>query len=242
MAAASISGRERLREHEPTDAQAGADRLRERRAVGDVAARELEERRERLALVAHEPVGIVLEHEQLVLLCELDDPPAALQAQRAAARVLEGRDEVEERGRRAAAKRLLERVGVEPLVVAGEQLDVRAELAEDLQRPVVGRELGEHALAGSEVLGEEHEPLQRAVGQEHTLRVDAVPVGDPLAQRRVARRRSVREDRPAVALDGDARAVRQLLDRQALGSRDTAREGDRRHHARLPSRHAVRTL
>ena len=159
-----------------------------------------------------------------MLLRELDDPPAPLQGQRTAARVLKGRDEVEKRRRWTFAKRLLEGVRVEPFVVAGEQLDVRAELPEDLQRPVVGRELGEHALARSEVLGEEHEPLQRPVGQEHALGIDAVPVGDPFAQRRVARRWSVREDRPAVAFDGDARAIRQLLDRQALRSRDAARE------------------
>ena len=91
--------RERLGEHEPADAQAGRDRLREGGAVDRRAVGQLEQRRQRLSLVAHEPVRVVLEDEQVVLAGELDDPPAALLAQRPAARVLEGRDQIEERRR-----------------------------------------------------------------------------------------------------------------------------------------------
>ena len=143
------------------------------------------QRRQRLALVAHEPVRVVLEDEQVVLAGQLDDAPAALLAQRAAARVLEGRDQVEERGLLAVAQRRLERVGIEAVVVAVEPDDVGAELAQDLQRPVVGRPLDEHALAGGEPLREEDEALERAVRDEDARGVDAVAGGDPLAQRPV---------------------------------------------------------
>src|SRR6185437_4714289 len=54
--------RERLRDDRVADAQPGRDGLRERRAVHDVlAALELEDARQRLALEADEPVRIVLE-------------------------------------------------------------------------------------------------------------------------------------------------------------------------------------
>ena len=92
--------RELVREDEPPDPQAGRDRLRERRAVDDRAARQVEQRRQRLALVAHEAVRIVLEHQQVVLGRQLGDAAPAIDRQRAAARVLEGRDQVEERRRR----------------------------------------------------------------------------------------------------------------------------------------------
>ena len=174
-----------------------------------------------------------------MLLRELDDPPSALETERAATRVLEGGDEIEQGGRGTGAQRLLERIRVEPLVVAREQLDVGAELPQDLQRPVVGRQLGEHPFARSEALGEKHEALQRPVGQEHAGRIDAVPVRDPLAKRRIARRWAVREDRAAVAFDRNAGAIRQLVDRQAFGGGDTTRERDRRHRVRLPSEHLV---
>ena len=51
-----------------TDSQARRDDLRERGRVDDaLPARELVERRQRLALEAHQPVGVVLEHEQVGL-------------------------------------------------------------------------------------------------------------------------------------------------------------------------------
>ena len=59
--------------------------------------------------------------------------------------------------------------------------------------------------------------------------LDAVPLGEPLAQRRVAAAGAVGEDRLAVALERRAGAVGELLDRQALGRGDAAGERD---HAR----------
>ena len=164
-----------------------------------------------------------------MLLRDLDDAPAALLGQRPPARVLEGRDEIEERRLLAARRAPLERIGVEAFVVAVQADDLGAELAQDLQRPVVGRALDEDALPGRKPLREEDEALERAVGDEDAGRIDAVARRDPFAQRRVARRRAVGEDRAAVALERGARAVGELVDGEAFRRGNAAREGDRRH-------------
>ena len=57
--------------------------------------------------------------------------------------------------------------------------------------------------------------------------------GDPLAQRPVAAAGAVGEHRLAVALDRGLGAVGQLLDGDAFGRRNAAREGDRSHKYRL---------
>ena len=63
---------QRGRHDQVADPQPRRDRLRERRAVEDVlAAIELEQARQRLALEPHEPVGVVLEHAQLPLAGEV---------------------------------------------------------------------------------------------------------------------------------------------------------------------------
>ena len=166
---------------------------------------------------------------------QLGDPAAALDGQRAAAGILEGRDQVEERGV-AGGQLALERLEVEAVIVGRDRDDVGAELPEDLQRPVVGRLLDEHAAARGEPLRQEHEPLQRAVRQEDASRVDVVPRSDPLAQRLIAGRRPVGEDRVPVPLDRGAGAVGELGDREAFGRGDAAGERDRRHDRRLPRR------
>src|SRR4029077_19447261 len=115
------------REYEPTDADARGDRLRERGRVDDVrAALELEEQRRCFALEADEPVRVVLENGELVLARKLGDPLTPPGRERAPARILERRDRVEERGLVAVPERLLERVGIEPLVVDGQRLDLGA--------------------------------------------------------------------------------------------------------------------
>src|SRR5207237_9532182 len=77
--------RELLRQDEVADAHARRDRLRERRRVRDmVAALQLEDRRRRLALVAHEPVRILLEPEPVMLAGELRDALSPLGRKRAA--------------------------------------------------------------------------------------------------------------------------------------------------------------
>ena len=58
--------------------------------------------------------------------CELDETLPSLGAQRAAARVLKGRDRVEEGGFRTVRERLRERVELEPFVVHRDCRDVDA--------------------------------------------------------------------------------------------------------------------
>jgi len=65
------------------------------------------QRRQRLALVAEQPVWVVLEDQQLALVCDLDEASPARERHRHAARVLKVRDRVDEL--RAAAL-ALERV------------------------------------------------------------------------------------------------------------------------------------
>ena len=77
--------------------------------------------------------------------------------------------------------------------------------------------------------GEEDEPLQRAVRNEDAPGLDAVALRDPLPERPVAAARPVVEDGPAFALDHLARAVRELLDGQAVGRGDPPGERDQTH-------------
>ena len=66
-------GEDRRRRAEPAEAQAGGEDLRERAEVDDVvAAVELVKGRERIALVAKEPVRVVLDNQDLVLARDLD--------------------------------------------------------------------------------------------------------------------------------------------------------------------------
>ena len=165
-----------------------------------------------------------------MLVRELDQMAAALERERPAARVLEGRVRVEERRRRAVAEVALEHRRVEPLVVQRHADDLGAEPREDLQRPVVGRRLDEHAVAGAdELVRDEAEALERARGHDHARRLDAVAGGDPLAQRPVPAAGPVRQDRAAVPLDHGAGAVGHLRDGKALGRGHAARKGDDIH-------------
>ena len=101
-------------------------------------------------------------------------------------------------------------------------------------RSYVGASTSTRVPAPDELLGEEDEALERAArDHDHARRLDAVPLGEPLAQRPVAAARAVGEDRPAVALDRGARAVGELLDGKALGRGHSARERDHIHGVSL---------
>ncbi len=150
---------------------------------------------------------------------ELRDPAAARLAQRAAARVLEGRDRVEERDVAATLELGLERVGVEAFLVHRQRDDLGAVPPEHLQRPVVRRRLDEHAAgAPLELDGRvEDEPLEAAGREEDPARVDAVALREELSQRPVPAAGPVREDRPPVALERCGCAVREERRVEALG-------------------------
>src|SRR6185436_3088114 len=79
--------------------------------------------------------------------------------------------------------------------------------------------------------GEEDEALERAARDHDARGLDAVLLGEPLAQRPVPAAGAVAEDRPAVALERCARAVRELLDSETLGSGNAA--GERDHGLRV---------
>ena len=123
------------------------------------------QRRQRLAFEANEPVRIVLQHQQIVRLRELYDTLAALERQCASAGVLERRDQIQEGGRRRS-RVVLERVGIEAIVVAIERNDLRPELAENLERAVVRGPSTSTRLPGASCCDEEDEPLQRPVGEQ----------------------------------------------------------------------------
>ena len=230
---------ERLRDDEVADPQPGRDRLRERRRERDpLATLELVDRRQRLAVVADAAVRVVLENRQIVRGGELDEPPAALGADRAAGRVLEGRDRVEERDRAALRELGLERVEVEPLVVHRERHHLGALAREDLQRPVVRRPLDEHATRPHGELdgGVEDEALQAARRQEDAAGLDAVALREHLAQRAVATARAVGEHRDPVPLERRAGTVGDQGRVEAFRGRSAAGKRDRCHVRSLPGR------
>ena len=111
---------------------------------------------------------------------KLHNPAATLGPEGPPARVLEGRDHVEERRARPARKLLGERVDVDALVVLRDGDDLGAQRVQDLQRPVVGRRLHQDALPVSrEQLGQEDEALERSVRDDDPSGLDAVSLGDP---------------------------------------------------------------
>ena len=232
-----VRGAKRLGHHEPPDAQSRRDRLRERRGEGHpLAAFELVQRPGRDALVADEPVGVVLEHVDVVLPAELGDTSASLLAERATAGVLEGRDGVEERDVASAGELRLERLRVEPFVVHLERDDVDPLPAQELQRAIVGRALDEHAPGTKrELRGDvEDEPLQSTRREEDPARVDPVTLAEQLPQRPVPATGAVREDRPTVALERHAGAVREQLGVEAGRRGCASGERDRCHPSSLP--------
>ena len=165
---------------------------------------------------------------------ELGEPAPAVGPDRAAGRVLEGRDRVEERDRAASRDLGLERVGVESFAVHREPHDLGTLTGEDLQRPVVRRAFDEHParLAGKLHRRVEDEPLQPARRQEHAPGGNAVLLGEQLPQWPVASADPVGEDRRAVARECSLGAIRDQRGVEALGRRCATRERD---HAREPS-------
>ena len=105
----------------------------------------------------------------------------------------------------------------------------RAALAQRQQRAVIRRALDDDVVARAhEVLEQERVGLHRAVRDEHALGLDAVAVGDPSAQARVADRRAVGGRAGRVALERAHGRVAQPLDVDDVERRRAAREGDRR--------------
>ncbi len=167
---------------------------------------------------------------------DLGEPAPALRPDRAAGRVLERRNRIEERDRPTQAQLGLERVEVEALVVHRERHDLRPVTRQDLQRPVVGRPLDEHAPGPQRQLNGrvEDEPLQAAGRQEDAARLDVMPLREQLPQRPVAATGAVRQDRRPVALERGARAIRDQRLVEAFRRGCAPRERDRCHARSVP--------
>ena len=125
-------------------------------------------RGDRVALEAQHPVRVVLEHDGAGLGGEVEEAPAIRERERPPARVLEGRDRVDDV---ALAERAGERVDVEAVVRELHLLDLGAQLAQDRERAVVAGRLDEEARAAlDEVARRECEALERAVRDDHAAR------------------------------------------------------------------------
>ncbi len=138
------------RADEVADADAGANGLRERGGVDDALGVHREHRRQRLAAEAQRDVGVVLEHEEVVLGGEAEQRLALGQRQRVAGGVLEVGDDVGElRARLAGGEQVRERVGVDPVGLQLDRVQRGAALAQREQRAVVGGALDDDVVAGA---------------------------------------------------------------------------------------------
>ena len=188
----------------------------------------------RLAAVAQLAVRVVLEDPEAALGGDARDLAAAPVGQRATGGVLERRHRVEEH-RPLAVDRRLERLGQEPVVVAGDRHEPRARQAEGLERGEVGRLLDEHDRPGfHEQRRDEGQRLLGAARDDQLVGRRRQPAarqqaGDPLAQDGVALGRRVLERAPGDVVaqrPGERRAqpggVEQPRIRQPAGERDDA--------------------
>ncbi len=139
--------------------------------------------RQVLPLEPEEPVGIVFEDQEVVPLRELDERPAFLKAHGGAARVLEVGDGVEQLRHPALGACGRERVDVESVVVDRDRQHLHTVELRLQQRPVVRGGLhGEQVARAEHAVEEEHEPLQRPVGDEHAVGADTVVGADQLTE------------------------------------------------------------
>ncbi len=208
---------------------ARAHGLGEGRSVEDPARAVGREHRRRQLGVAEpdQPVGIVLEDPEAVLVRELDQPLALGGRERASGGVVEVGDHVGEL-HRAAGERRLEGVQVEPVRLQRHRHQLRARTAEQQQGAVVGGLLDDHAIAGLDHVAEEQRRgLHRAVGDHHLPGVDPVELGgDPLAEPGMADPGAVGERLLPVVGE---RSVRRLADGrggQDVGARGASGEAD----------------
>ena len=106
--------------------------------------------------------------------------------------------------------------------------DVGQALAQGEQRAVVGRAFDDHRVARlDELVEQEGVRLHRSVGDDHVGRLDAVLLGDPRAQRRVADGRPVRRRAARVVGERAGGRVLQSFDVDDVERGRSAGEGDR---------------
>jgi hypothetical protein len=170
---------------------------------------------------------------------ERENAVPALPGKRPAARVLKGRDGVDDGGTGRFGQRALERIHVESLVTERHALDVGAESAEDRERAVIARRFDVEARSlADEVTGDEVEALEGAVGHDDTARGNTVTLRDPFAERPVPAGGAVVESGGAVACESLARTLAEFVDRQEIGPGKAPGEGDSGHRPSLLGRQA----
>jgi hypothetical protein len=187
-------------------------------------------------------VGVVLEQREVVLGRQRQQLRALLRAQRVAGRVLEVRDDVRELGAEVGVlEQGRDAVDVDAVGLQLDHPDVGAAVAQVQQRAVVGRRLDDHRVArADEQLEQERIRLHRAVGDEHLVGLDAVLLGDPLAQRDVADRGPVRERAGRVVGERALGGLLEALHVDDVEGRRAAGEGDGVGHGSEDTRHQPR--
>ena len=103
--------------------------------------------RNRLTLIAQLKIRIVLENQNVVLLCKLQQLTAALQRHGTSGRVLEGRDNIDELNTLSGGKNLLQLVHTHAFVIHRNTLEVRAEAAERIECADKARPLTDNGVA-----------------------------------------------------------------------------------------------
>ncbi len=188
------------------------------------------DRRRRRAVVPEIAVRVVLDDRHAgIAAAARGELGAPARADRAAARVLEVRQRVEE-ARAGGARREL--AGQRPAVVAGDADELGLVRNERLQRAEVGRRLDGDAAAGvDQHLADEVEPLLRAGRDQHLRRAhrDALARhlgGDPFAQRREAFARGVLQRLARRVAQHPRRRLAHRLDRKGVGRGQAAGERD----------------
>src|SRR5262245_54639053 len=86
------------------------------------------------------------------------------------------------------------------------------------------------------MLDQQRDSLQRSVGEQHALDRNGEPLGEPLAQRQVALRRTVREGTRGVALECPRRRRRDRGGGEEIGGRHAACERNGLHPPRFRAR------
>jgi hypothetical protein len=111
----------------------------------------------------------------------------------------------------------------------------RAVAAQQRERPVVRRRLGEDGVAGlQQAQAEELNQLKRSVAREDAVDCYTLPLGEPLAQRLETKGRPILEHGHPIGSEGGLRRGDHLVDRKGLAGGDSAREIDGLHRRCRP--------
>ena len=186
-----------------------------------------EHRRQRLPAEAQLDVRVVLEDQEVVLGGQREQRLALGQRERVAGGVLEVGDDVGElraHGLRALQQPASASVSIPSGSSSTAWIFAPRSRSESSVRSYVGRSTITSSPRAHELLEQERVGLHRAVGHEHALGLDAVAVGDPGAQPRIADRGAVGGRAGRVALERAHGRVAQALDVDDVERGRAARE------------------